>query len=519
MDEDAARAFGQSVGDWPAFPDSAMALRHLKRHFELIILSNVDRASFARSNERLGVEFDRVFTAEEIGSYKPDLRQFRIFARAPGRDMGWRKATCCTSHRACFTIMRPQTGSASPRRGSTGGTTSPVAGQPRCRSRCRTSTSASPRWKNSPQRTAPSLPKPASTHPADAAIAAECTRPLRLTIDGAVPSHNWRWLAERAGVPAGAAIKADGYGLGARRGHDALDDAGCRDFFVSTWAEADELGQIPDGASLCRASRRRSGRSRSRARLHARGRCSTRSSRSRAGRKSAAGPPLRRDDRHRHEPARASAGRDPARSTASTIDTLHSHLACADEDHALERHAAASASAKSRRRCRPSATASPIPPASALAATIASTSSGPGWRSTAAFRGARPRAISARSPVSRREVVQRRTIRAGESCGYGATFVAEADTEAAIVNIGYADGYLRGFSSKGARLRRGICAAGARPGVDGPGRGGLRRGARTSRKATGSSSTMTCRPPSKQSGLSQYELLTSLGARFERRWA
>ena len=75
-DEEAARDFGQSVGDWPAFPDSATALRHLKRHFELIILSNVDRASFARSNERLGIEFDRVFTAEEIGSYKPDLRNF-----------------------------------------------------------------------------------------------------------------------------------------------------------------------------------------------------------------------------------------------------------------------------------------------------------------------------------------------------------------------------------------------------------------------------------------------------------
>ena len=47
------------------------------------------------------------------------------------------------------------------------------------------------------------------------------------------------------------------------------------------------------------------------------------------------------------------------------------------------------------------------------------------------------------------QIVQRRTIRAGESCGYGATFVAEADTEAAILNIGYADGFLRGFSARG----------------------------------------------------------------------
>jgi len=75
-DDDAARAFGQSVGDWPAFPDTRDALRYLKQHFRLIILSNVDRASFARSNERLGVEFDQVLTAEEIGSYKPDPRNF-----------------------------------------------------------------------------------------------------------------------------------------------------------------------------------------------------------------------------------------------------------------------------------------------------------------------------------------------------------------------------------------------------------------------------------------------------------
>lgn len=83
-DADAAYTFGHSVGDWPAFPDSADALRYLKRHFELIILSNVDRASFARSNERLGVEFDRVFTAEEIGSYKPDLRNFEYLLERLG---------------------------------------------------------------------------------------------------------------------------------------------------------------------------------------------------------------------------------------------------------------------------------------------------------------------------------------------------------------------------------------------------------------------------------------------------
>jgi 2-haloacid dehalogenase len=71
-----ARAFGGSVRDWPAFPDSADALAYLKRHYRLVILSNIDRASFAHSAPKLGVEFDAVYTAEDIGSYKPDPRNF-----------------------------------------------------------------------------------------------------------------------------------------------------------------------------------------------------------------------------------------------------------------------------------------------------------------------------------------------------------------------------------------------------------------------------------------------------------
>ncbi|HET9429327.1 MAG TPA: haloacid dehalogenase type II [Allosphingosinicella sp.] len=75
-DEAEEAAFASSVGDWPAFPDTPAALSYLKGHFRLIILSNIDRVSFARSNLRLGVEFDHVFTAEEIGTYKPDPRNF-----------------------------------------------------------------------------------------------------------------------------------------------------------------------------------------------------------------------------------------------------------------------------------------------------------------------------------------------------------------------------------------------------------------------------------------------------------
>ena len=71
------RAFAESVARWPPFADSAGALATLKRHFKLVIVSNVDRDSFRHSNERLGVRFDRVVTAEDVGAYKPDLAHFR----------------------------------------------------------------------------------------------------------------------------------------------------------------------------------------------------------------------------------------------------------------------------------------------------------------------------------------------------------------------------------------------------------------------------------------------------------
>ena len=73
---DACMAYGKSVKDWPAFPDSVGALRYLKQYFRLVILSNVDNTGFAASNQKLGVEFDAVFTAQDIGSYKPAKRNF-----------------------------------------------------------------------------------------------------------------------------------------------------------------------------------------------------------------------------------------------------------------------------------------------------------------------------------------------------------------------------------------------------------------------------------------------------------
>jgi 2-haloacid dehalogenase len=80
-----AEALAASVPDWPAFPDSAEALERLSRRYKLIILSNVDRTSFAGSNARLGVIFTSILTAQDIGSYKPSPRNFEALAREVNR--------------------------------------------------------------------------------------------------------------------------------------------------------------------------------------------------------------------------------------------------------------------------------------------------------------------------------------------------------------------------------------------------------------------------------------------------
>jgi 2-haloacid dehalogenase len=72
-----ARGLAVSVPDWPAFGDAHDALVALGQRYKLIILSNVDRASFAGTNRlHLGVTFDSIVTAQDVGSYKPSSRNF-----------------------------------------------------------------------------------------------------------------------------------------------------------------------------------------------------------------------------------------------------------------------------------------------------------------------------------------------------------------------------------------------------------------------------------------------------------
>ena len=90
--DEVAKAFGASIPDWPEFPDSAEALQYLHGYYKLVILSNVDRVSFRASNARLKVTFDAIYTAQDIGSYKPSDRNFAYLLQHLQDDFGFGKA-------------------------------------------------------------------------------------------------------------------------------------------------------------------------------------------------------------------------------------------------------------------------------------------------------------------------------------------------------------------------------------------------------------------------------------------
>ena len=77
---DDMKAFGRSVGNWPAFPDSALALAYLKQHFKLVVLSNIDRESFSYSNAKLGIEsrsqlIRRTAAGDGLVGFAPKLKE------------------------------------------------------------------------------------------------------------------------------------------------------------------------------------------------------------------------------------------------------------------------------------------------------------------------------------------------------------------------------------------------------------------------------------------------------------
>ena len=338
-------------------------------------------------------------------------------------------------------------------------------------------------------------------------------RALRLTLDRSALQANWRWLAERAGVEAGAAVKADGYGLGAREVIAALAEVACRTFFVSTWAEAANL-ELPAGCEL--AVLHGVGPDDGEAALASSAR-PVLNTLEQVARWREIAPGRQCDVMIDTGMNRLGLRPDEAASLDGlAIDTLHSHLACADEDSAMNAR-----QLEAFRALTDAVHAKRYSLANSAGICLGRNYSFDLVRPGLALYGGvpRPEASDHILQVARVEaqVIQRRTIRAGESCGYGATFVAKADTEAAILNLGYADGYLRGFSSRGAafagelalpvigRVSMDLIAVDCDSSQD------LREGDWVELD-------YDLPTASAQSGLSQYELLTTLGSRFERRW-
>lgn len=337
--------------------------------------------------------------------------------------------------------------------------------------------------------------------------------PLRLRLDGQALGRNWKWLAGRNPEAAcGAALKANGYGLGAVEAMMALANAGCRDFFVATWAEAMELevlGGLPvsvlhgvreDDMPLAHA-------------LRARPVLNTPEQ-------------VKRWQRARGGPCDVMVDTGMNRLGISVedvvaglidnleIETLMSHLACADEDHPMNaRQRAWFAGLAGRTKAKRMSLAN---------------SAGIMLGSSYAFDLVRP-GISLYGGVVRPEmaghiaqvvqpeveVLQRRRVLAGEPVGYNALWTAPRDTEVAIINLGYADGYWRGFSDKGSSSRGRFPVIG-RVSMD---LVALDVSTDPAMKE-GDWLAMDYDLPTaaQQTGMSQYELLTGLGHRFKRYW-
>ncbi len=345
----------------------------------------------------------------------------------------------------------------------------------------------------------------------------EIIPPLRLRLDSAALIANWRWLAAQSGAAAcGAAIKADGYGLGARDVMHRLAAAGCRDFFVATWTEAAALMPLPEGVALSV--------------LHGVGESDMVTARTlparpvlnsveQVARWRAAGERRPCDVMVDTGMNRLGLRVEEAMAGALdglTIETLLSHLASADEDS--DQNAAQLAAFQSL-RARVDARRYSL--ANSAGICLGSNYAFDLTRPGIALYGGTPR-HEAKGHIRQvvfpeARVLQLRTVRAGESVGYGARWRAAHDTRVAVTNMGYADGYLRCHAGSGGatwhgrrlpligRVSMDLTAfdAGDIVGLD-----------------DGEWLTFDYDLPEQSAacGLSQYELLTGLGGRFGRAW-
>jgi alanine racemase len=342
--------------------------------------------------------------------------------------------------------------------------------------------------------------------------------PLRLALDGDALVANWRWLrAQSSGAACGAAVKADGYGLGVRAVVDRLAAAGCRDFFCATWAEADALGALPESSTLSVLHGVQAGDMATALASQARPVLNTVEQVARWREAGGGACDVMVDtgmNRLGLSPEQARSGL----LDGMIVETLLSHLACADEPaHALNH----------RQMTRFRDLADGVPARRYSLANSAGILLGQDYsfdltRPGIALYGGVPvsdddahRALRAVVAVEA-QIIQVRDVAAGDCVGYGAAWSAVAATRVAILNVGYADGLLRLLAP---HLE--IIAAGERLPLAGrismdmiaidTGKTDVREGDWV---------TLDYDLPklATRSALSQYELLTGLRQRFERIW-
>jgi alanine racemase len=339
--------------------------------------------------------------------------------------------------------------------------------------------------------------------------------PLRLRLDGDALVSNWRTLAVMSGAAAcGAAVKANGYGLGAREVVRRLAAAGCRDFFVATWTEAMALADLDVAVSVLHGVREEDLAVATEA-ATARPVLST-VQQARRWREAGGGACDVMVDTGMNRlgirPEDVAAGL----LEGLVVETLMSHLASADEDvplNAIQRDRFAALAGRSAARRMSLANSAGI----ALGPDYAFDLTRPG---IALYGGVQVPAFAGRIRqvvIPQVQVLQRRLVPAGQSVGYNATWTAAADTEVAIVNLGYADGYLRCFSGKGRAWAEGVevpvigCVSMDLTALDVSAAPDVAEGDWV---AIDYSLPQTAA----LSGLSQYELITGLGGRFDRIW-
>ncbi|MDG2534741.1 alanine racemase [Sphingomonas sp. HITSZ_GF] len=337
------------------------------------------------------------------------------------------------------------------------------------------------------------------------------TAPLRLRLDSAALTSNWRHLAKLSGSAAcGAAIKANGYGLGAREVARRLAGAGCRDFFVATWAEAAALTDLGLTVSVLHGLRAEDPLDAP----FARPVLST-------AEQVARWKPTGRVCDVMVDTGMNRLGVSVEEIGAGLLDglaieTLLSHLVSADEDVPLNaRQLADFGALRGRTQAKRMSLANSA--GIALGADYHFDLTRPG---IALYGGWQRTGHDAIRQVATPEaqILQRRRVRAGDTVGYNAIWTAPVDSEVAILNLGYADGYLRCFSDKGLATAEGVTlpligrVSMDLTAIDVTALPALREGDWVA---------MSYKLPETAalSGLSQYELLTGLGPRYDRIWA